>query len=111
MTGESLSLGAWATAFGAGLISVLSPCVVPLLPGYLSLVSGVSIEELREGDDPALVRSRIRRGSAGFVAGFSSVFVLLGASATAVGGFLRGFQLSLVNEGPVTVLLDTRRLF
>src|SRR5262245_44869048 len=95
MTGEGVSLGHWATAFGAGLISVLSPCVVPLLPGYLSLVSGVPIEELREGDDPALLRRRIRRGSAGFVAGFASVFVLLGASATAIGGFLRGFELSL----------------
>jgi cytochrome c-type biogenesis protein len=91
MTGEGISFGAYATAFGAGLISVLSPCVVPLLPGYLSLVSGVSIDELREADDPAALRARIRRGSAGFVAGFSTVFVLLGASATAVGGFLRGF--------------------
>lgn len=96
MSGEGVSVGLWATAFGAGLISVLSPCVVPLLPGYLSLVSGVSIEELREGDDPALLRRRIRRGSAGFVAGFSTVFVLLGASATAVGSFLRGFELSIL---------------
>ncbi len=95
MAGESISLSTWATAFGAGLISVLSPCVVPLLPGYLSLVSGVSIDDLHESDDPAQLRRRIRRGSAGFVAGFSSVFVLLGASATAIGGFLRGFELSL----------------
>jgi len=95
MTGEGISLGLFATAFGAGLISVLSPCVVPLLPGYLSLVSGISIEELREGDDPALLRKRIRRGSAGFVAGFSTVFVLLGASATAIGGILRSLEFTL----------------
>ena len=95
MTSESLSLGALATAFGAGLISVLSPCVVPLLPGYLSLVSGVSIEDLREGDDPSRLRTRVRLGSASFVAGFSSVFVALGASATALGGFLRGFAIEL----------------
>jgi cytochrome c-type biogenesis protein len=95
MTSEGISLGAYAAAFGAGLISVLSPCVVPLLPGYLSLVSGVSIEDLREADDPAELRARIRRGSLGFVAGFSSVFVLLGASATALGGFLRSFELNL----------------
>jgi cytochrome c-type biogenesis protein len=95
MTSESLSLGAVAAAFGAGLISVLSPCVVPLLPGYLSLVSGVSIDELRGPEDVARLRGRIRRGSAGFVAGFSTVFVLLGASATALGGFLRGFEVNV----------------
>ena len=95
MTGESISLGAIATAFGAGLISVLSPCVVPLLPGYLSLVSGVSIDDLRGVEDLKRLRGRIRLGSAGFVAGFSTVFVLLGASATALGGFLRGFELNV----------------
>jgi cytochrome c-type biogenesis protein len=91
MTGDGISLGAYATAFGAGLISVLSPCVVPLLPGYLSLVSGVSIDDLHGAEDVARLRGRILRGSAGFVAGFSSVFVALGASATALGAFLRGF--------------------
>jgi cytochrome c-type biogenesis protein len=95
MTGEGISLGAFATAFGAGLISVLSPCVVPLLPGYLSLVSGVSIDDLHGAEDVARLRGRIRRGSAGFVAGFSSVFVLLGASATALGAFVRGFGFEL----------------
>jgi cytochrome c-type biogenesis protein len=95
MTGEAISVGVWATAFGAGLISVLSPCVVPLLPGYLSLVSGVSSDDLHGSDDPAALRRRIRRGSLGFVAGFSSVFVLLGASATTLGGLLRGFEFSL----------------
>src|SRR5262245_18022807 len=95
MTGDGISLGAYATAFGAGLISVLSPCVVPLLPGYLSLVSGVSVDELHGTEDLAQLRGRIRRGSAGFVAGFSAVFVALGASATALGGFLRGFGFEL----------------
>ena len=95
MTSESLSLGAVAAAFGAGLISVLSPCVVPLLPGYLSLVSGVSIDDLRGVEDLKRLRGRIRLGSAGFVAGFSTVFVLLGASATALGGFLRGFEVNV----------------
>jgi cytochrome c-type biogenesis protein len=91
MTGEGISLGAFAAAFGAGLISVLSPCVVPLLPGYLSLVSGVSIDDLHGAEDVARLRGRILRGSASFVAGFGAVFVALGASATALGGFLRGF--------------------
>jgi cytochrome c-type biogenesis protein len=99
MAAEGVSMGSWLAAFGAGLVSVLSPCVVPLLPAYLSLVSGVSVEELRRADDPAALRARIRRGSAGFVAGFSAVFVLLGASATAVGGFLRGFRIELFGYG------------
>jgi cytochrome c-type biogenesis protein len=69
--------------------------VVPLLPGYLSLVSGVSIDDLHGTEDLRRLRGRIRRGSVGFVLGFSSVFVALGASATALGGFLRGFELNL----------------
>ena len=95
MAAEGISLGTLVAAFGAGLISVLSPCVVPLLPAYLSLVSGVSVEDLRDPDDVRALRSRIRRGSAGFVAGFSAVFVLLGASASAIGAFLTGFRLEV----------------
>jgi len=95
MAADALSLGSLAAAFGAGLISVLSPCVVPLLPAYLSLVSGVSVEDLHDPDDARALRARIRRGSAGFVAGFSAVFVLLGASASALGSFLLGFRFEL----------------
>jgi cytochrome c-type biogenesis protein len=95
MAADGISLGSLAAAFGAGLISVLSPCVVPLLPAYLSLVSGVSVEDLRDADDARALRARIRRGSAGFVAGFSAVFVALGASASAVGSFLAGFRFEL----------------
>src|SRR5262245_2047017 len=96
MAADGISLGTLVAAFGAGLISVLSPCVVPLLPAYLSLVSGVSVEDLRDAEDPSALRARIRRGSAGFVAGFSAVFVLLGASASAVGGFLAAFRFEVL---------------
>jgi cytochrome c-type biogenesis protein len=95
MTADGLSLGTLFAAFAAGLVSVLSPCVVPLLPAYLSLVSGVSVEELQESDDRSELRARIRHGSLGFVAGFSAVFIALGASATAIGSFLVGFRISL----------------
>ena len=71
----------------AGLASFLSPCVLPLVPGYISMLSGVSIEELKIGANPALM-GRILRNSLSFVVGFSIVFVALGASATAVGKFL-----------------------
>jgi cytochrome c-type biogenesis protein len=74
-------------AFVAGVVSFLSPCVLPLVPGYISMLSGASIEELKSGAGPALV-GRISRNSLAFVLGFSAVFVALGASATAVGTFL-----------------------
>jgi len=74
-------------AFVAGIVSFLSPCVLPLVPGYISMLSGASMEELRAGGDASLV-ARIVRNSLAFVLGFSLVFVALGASATAVGAFL-----------------------
>ena len=77
-----------ASVFAAGLISFLSPCVLPLVPGYVSYVAGGSLEELR--DDEGLSRRRLAALmlSAFFVLGFTTVFVALGASASAVGGFL-----------------------
>ncbi len=74
-------------AFVAGVVSFLSPCVLPLVPGYITMLSGATIEELRSGASAGLV-SRIFRNSIAFVLGFSIVFIALGASATAVGNFL-----------------------
>jgi len=74
-------------ALVAGLVSFLSPCVLPLVPGYISMLSGATIEELKVGASPELM-GRILRNSLSFVVGFSIVFVSLGASATAVGRFL-----------------------
>src|SRR3974377_1922339 len=75
-----------AGAFLAGLISFLSPCVLPLVPGYISMLSGIGMEQLRQGQQPkgGLVSSALA-----FVIGFSVVFIGFGASASAVGGFLR----------------------
>ncbi len=75
-------------AFVAGVVSFLSPCVLPLVPGYVSMLSGASIEQLKSGADAALLQ-RILRNSLAFIVGFSTVFVILGASASAVGTFLR----------------------
>lgn len=83
------------TAFAAGLLSVLSPCVLPLLPAYLSLVSGISVEELRSQGSERDVRRRVMTASLAFVLGFSAVFVVLGASATLLGRMLRTFRLEL----------------
>lgn len=75
------------TAFLAGLISFLSPCVLPLVPGYVSYVAGQSIDELRGQQSSAAKLSALAL-SVFFVLGFSSVFVAFGASATMVGQFL-----------------------
>lgn len=74
-------------AFVAGVVSFLSPCVLPLIPGYISMLSGATIEELKADAGGTLV-ARIFRNSAAFVIGFSTVFIILGASATWVGRFL-----------------------
>ncbi len=75
----------YIAAVGGGLLSFLSPCVLPLVPAYLSYVAGTTFDELTEAEDqdPALAR-RVIAMSVIFVLGFSTVFVLLGASASAV---------------------------
>jgi cytochrome c-type biogenesis protein len=84
------------TAFAAGLLSVLSPCVLPLLPAYLSLISGLSIEQLRGEASATDLRRRVMGTSLAFVAGFSAVFIVLGASATLLGRVLRSFRLEVL---------------
>jgi len=84
---ENVSLLA---AFGAGLLSFISPCVLPLIPGYLSYISGLSLDEMRgTGVEVSPdVRSRVLWSSFAFIIGFSLVFVALGASASVIGQFL-----------------------
>ena len=69
-------------AFGAGLISFLSPCVLPLIPGYIAYISGSSLNELLEKKDVNLLPIIL------FTFGFSIVFIIFGASATYLGKFL-----------------------
>jgi cytochrome c-type biogenesis protein len=85
-------------AFIAGLLSFISPCVLPLIPGYVSFVSGVSLDEMAGGPSasgagvavlaPTAARRRVLLTALAFVLGFSFVFVSLGATATALGQFL-----------------------
>jgi len=70
----------------AGLVSFLSPCVLPLVPGYISMLSGIGMEQLRQGEVP---RSGLFSSATAFVVGFSVVFIAFGASASAVGAFLK----------------------
>jgi cytochrome c-type biogenesis protein len=72
-------------AFVAGLVSFLSPCVLPLVPGYISMLSGIGVEQLKEGQTP---RGGLLTSALAFVLGFSMVFITFGASASAVGSFL-----------------------
>jgi len=72
-------------AFVAGLVSFLSPCVLPLVPGYISMLSGIGVEQLKEGQTP---RGGLLTSALAFVLGFSIVFITFGASASAVGSFL-----------------------
>jgi cytochrome c-type biogenesis protein len=79
-------------AFGAGLISFLSPCVLPLIPGYISFISGVSLQEMTDGSSGnGLLNSQklsVVLNSVFFIVGFSTVFILLGATATWIGTLL-----------------------
>jgi cytochrome c-type biogenesis protein len=78
-------------AFGAGVLSFISPCVLPLVPGYISFVSGVSFDQMQTADaaSRAATRRQMLITSLAFVLGFSVVFICLGASATAIGHLLR----------------------
>ena len=89
-------------AFFAGLVSFLSPCVLPLVPGYVSLISGVGLEELK-APHGQLMR-RVMVNSIGFILGFSMVFVALGAISTEVGQVAARFERTqLVTRDQVTL--------
>ncbi len=76
-----------AVAFSAGLFSFLSPCVLPLFPSYLSFITGMSVTDL-SGDISPAARRRVLLHAVTFVAGFSMVFIALGATFSAAGQFL-----------------------
>jgi cytochrome c-type biogenesis protein len=79
-------MGEVATVFLAGLVSFLSPCVLPLVPGYISMLSGIGVEQLRQGQAP---RHNLMSSAIAFTVGLSVVFIAFGASASAVGQFLK----------------------
>ncbi len=78
--------------FTAGILSFLSPCVLPLIPSYLSFVSGVSLEEMRGDAVKRHVRQQLVLNSLSFILGFSLVFISLGASASFLGGLFIGYR-------------------
>jgi len=79
-------------AFSSGLLSFLSPCVLPVIPSYLSFISGVSLEDMTGPRAKSVVRRRVVLNSLAFIAGFSVVFVSLGVSASFLGGLFAGYR-------------------
>jgi len=90
-------------AFVAGLISFLSPCVLPLVPGYVSLISGAGVEELKS-QQASLLR-KVMANSVAFIAGFSLVFITLGAISTEVGQLLARYKSTLAQVAGVVIIL------
>jgi len=90
-------------AFVAGLVSFLSPCVLPLVPGYVSLISGVGVEELKSHESRLLRKTMLN--SASFILGFSVVFITLGAISTEVGQLLARYKSILAQVAGVVIIL------
>src|SRR3970040_2435695 len=91
-------------AFTAGIFSFLSPCVLPLIPSYLSFVSGVSLEDMRAPQVESRIRWRVALNFLAFIFGFSLVFVSLGASASFLAGFLLNYRSVIRVLGGVFIL-------
>ena len=94
-----------AAAFVAGLVSFISPCVLPIVPGYLSFISGVNVAQFKEGGAPRDLVRRVVLTSLVFVLGFSTVFVALGAAATYVGSLLQEHKRTLGMVGGVIIII------
>ncbi len=92
----------YAVAFGGGLISFASPCVLPLVPGYLSVITGLDVGELQESRRSNALA--VTRDTGLFVLGFGAVFVLLGVSATSIGSFVFDQQILLTRVSGALVL-------
>lgn len=92
-------------AFLAGILSFLSPCVFPLLPSYVSFITGISFEDLTAGADRKRVRNLTITNSLAFIFGFSAVFISLGASSSAVGQMLFRYQEWIRIIGGILVII------
>src|SRR5258708_11002913 len=89
--------------FLAGLVSFRSPCVLPLVPGYVSLISGVGVEELK--DREASLLRKVMLNSIAFIIGFSIVFITLGAISTEVGQLAAQYKATLARVAGVLIIV------
>ena len=89
----------------AGLISFLSPCVLPLVPPYLVYLSGLSLERFADAEPEPAVRRETVIGAALFVLGFSTIFVALGASASVIGSLVRSYADIFANLAGIAIII------
>jgi cytochrome c-type biogenesis protein len=92
------------TAFLAGIVSFVSPCVLPLIPSYLSFLTGTSLEDLKAADTAA-AKARVLAHAVAFVSGFTLVFVLLGLSASTIGAFFIDYKDTVARVGGVIIII------
>lgn len=92
-------------AFSAGLLSFVSPCVLPVIPSYVSYITGLSFEDLTDGQDRGRIRKITITNSLFFIAGFSFIFVMLGASSSFLGRFLSDHQEAIRKIGGAMIVL------
>lgn len=90
-------------AFGAGVFSFVSPCVLPIYPSFLSYVTGVSVDQLSEGS--RAVRARVLKHSLAFFAGFSVIYIALGLTASALGSFFYSSRSWLPIVGGIFIIV------
>src|SRR5438552_10495701 len=89
----------------AGLVSFLSPCVLPLVPPYLVYLAGTSLERLADAEPPPRVKRETLLAAMLFVAGFATVFVSLGAGASAVGALMRFYSNELATVAGIVIIV------
>jgi cytochrome c-type biogenesis protein len=92
-------------AFSAGLLSFISPCVLPLVPSYLSYITGLSVENLADVEKRERFRSAIILNALLFIAGFSVVFIAFGASASLIGQLLYDYQHLIRKIGGILIII------
>lgn len=102
---DSISQISLFAAFSAGLLSFVSPCVLPLVPSYLSYITGLSVENLAKVEERARFKSAIILNSLLFIAGFSVVFIAFGASASLMGQLLYEYQGIIRKIGGVLIII------
>lgn len=93
------------TAFLAGLLSFVSPCVLPLVPSYLTYITGLSFDQLMNADMRSRLRTTIVVNSLVFIAGFSVVFIGFGASASFIGQLLTDYQSGIRKVGGILIIV------
>ncbi len=99
-----------ATAFLAGLVSFISPCVLPLVPSYLSFLTGTSLEDLK-AETTAEAKTRVILHALAFIAGFTIVFIAIGLSASAIGGvFANNKRLVEIFGGVIIIVLGLQMM-